>query len=555
MDWLSELLFGTGVAHVVFVLALTIAIGVSLGRIRIAGISLGSTWILFAGITFSHFGLVIQPDVNAFIKQFGLILFIFSIGLQVGPGFFASLRRGGLEKNLFMLLFVSLGILTAYTASVLTGTPITTMVGVMSGAVVSTPSLGAAEQTFFEMTGASDPSMAQGYAVAYPFAVVSSVLFLSLMKYLMHIDPEKEKQRMLAANTDVHEAVEHLSVIVENSSLEGLTIGEIARRISCRFVVSRIRYIDGTILSVSNATKVHVGDRLYILTNETSAEDVVSAIGSLIPMSGKEWGHSGGNAVSRSVTVTRREIQGKTIGQLKLRNFYDVNVTRVSRAGVYLLATPDLKLQMGDILKIVGSENSLIDVAKFFGNSNDKLLVPNIIPIFIGIFLGVFLGSMPIAFPMMPQPVKLGLAGGPMIVAILLGRYGPSLGIVTYTTKSANMMLREIGLSMFMAAVGLSSGQGFVSSLLSGGSVWIFCALVITLLPALVTAFVIRYIFKKDFYTMSGIIAGSFTAPVMLDYANQQASSDIPSVNYATVYPLATFLRILAAQVMILLLL
>lgn len=537
----------------VFVLAFTIATGVLLERIRICGISLGATWILFAGIVFSHFGLVIQEDVNSFVKQFGLILFIFSIGLQVGPSFFASLRKGGVEKNLFMLLLVSLGIMTASVIAVLTDTPITTMVGVMSGAVISTPSLGAAEQTLFEATGTSDSSMAQGYAVAYPFAVVLSVILLSLMKRLMHVDPEKEKKRMAADNNDQHVEVEHISLMVERREFDGLTVGEIAKRVPYRFVVSRIRFIDGTIETASNRTVVHVGDRMYVITNDISAKEIVSAIGSTIRMTRQEWGHEGGNVVSSTAIVSRRELHGKTLGQLKLRNHYDINVTRVSRAGVYLLATPDLRLQMGDKLKIVGSESSISDVAKFFGDSNEKLLVPNIIPIFIGIFIGVLLGSIPIAFPMMPQPIKLGLAGGPMIVAILLGRFGPSLKIVTYTTKSANMMLREIGLSMFMAGVGLSSGQGFVASLVSGGYVWIFYGLAITVIPFVITAFVIRKVFKKDYYTMSGIIAGSFTAPVMLAYANQQASSDVPSVNYATVYPLATFLRILAAQAMILL--
>jgi len=548
MDWLIELLMGDGVAHVIFVLALTIALGMLLAKVKIFGISLGATWILFVGIALSHFGMTLSSEISGFIKQFGLILFIFSIGMQVGPGFFASLRSGGLQKNLFTICIVLLGAVIAYSIHLITGTPMKTMIGVMSGSVISTPSLGAAEQTLYEVTGSNDSSLAQGYAVAYPFAVVSTIVMLSLIKKFSRNQQTINDDKAEDSKTNVS----HLSILVENSKYNGLMLKELSRMVPFKFVVSRIRYIDGTIHPVEPTTIVHVGDRLNIIAEGVDSDALLRELGSLIPMNGKEWGLDNGKVMSRSVLVTRRSLHGKTLGDLKLRNSYNITVTRITRLGLDLLATPNFRLQMGDRLKIVGSESSVAAVAKFFGDSNEKLMAPNIIPIFVGIFLGVLLGCIPIVFPFIPQPIKLGLAGGPLIVAILLSRFGPNLRLITYTTKSANMMLREIGLSMFMAAVGLSAGSSFVSSIMGGGYIWALYAILINVIPFVLMTFIIMKVFRIDFSSVSGILSGSYTSPVTLAYANQLASNDVPSVNYATVYPMATFMRIIVAQSMVL---
>lgn len=554
MEWINELIFGSGIAHTIFVLALVVSIGILMGKIKVFGISLGITWILFVGIFFGHFGLIIDDDILHFVKEFGLILFIFSIGMQVGPSFFSSFKEGGITLNLLATGVVLLGVITTYVIHVITGLPISTMVGILSGAVTNTPGLGAAQQTYYEVTGSNDPSIAMGYAVAYPLGVVGIILSLILFRYIFRINIEKENKELDNVNASKMTEANMFSLEVKNPAIFNKSIHEVKSLVEKDYVISRVLHNqDNSIVVPQPTTLLYEGDKILVVTNLQNIEIIEALIGEKIEMDEKEWRELDSHLITRRINITKTEINGKSLGQLKLRKNYGVNITRINRAGVDLIADPRLQLQLGDRVTVVGTAESVQNVEKFLGNSLKRLREPNLISIFFGIALGVLLGSIPFVFPGIPQPVKLGLAGGPLIIAILISKFGPKYGLITYTTMSANLMLREIGIALFLACVGLGAGGGFVQTIMEGGYVWIGYGFIITVVPLLIIGIIGRKILKVNYFTLMGLLAGSMTDPPALSFANTIAGNDVPAVSYATVYPLTMFLRVITAQLMILL--
>ncbi len=554
MEWLHELIFGTGVAHAILILALVISIGILLGKIKIFGISLGTTWILFIGIFFGHLGLGIDENVLHFLKEFGLILFIYSIGMQVGPSFFSSFKQGGITLNLLASAIVFFGVIIAYAIHLITGVPIPTMVGILSGAVTNTPGLGAAQQTYYDMTHQSDPSIAMGYAVAYPLGVVGIILTLIILRYLFRIDFKKENKELDNFNASKLTEARIFSLQVLNPAIFGKTIQEIKQFINREFVISRVLHADTETLEIPRTdTRLYENDKVLVVSNLKNINIIEAFIGKRIDMDKSDWDKLDSQLVSRRIVITKPQINGKSIGQLQLRTLYGVNITRVNRAGVDLVADSRLQLQLGDRVTVVGSEAAIANVEQLLGNSLKRLREPNLVSIFIGIALGVLLGSIPFLIPGIPQPVKLGLAGGPLIVAILLSKFGPNFKLVTYTTMSANLMLREIGIALFLACVGLGAGEDFVETIINGGYKWIGYGVIITMVPLLIVGIIGRKTCKLNYFTLMGLISGSMTDPPALSYSNATAGNDVPAVSYATVYPLVMFLRVITAQLMILL--
>lgn len=553
MEWLVELISGPGIAHSILILAVVIAVGLLLGKIKIFGISLGTTWILFFGIFLGHLGFQIEPELLNFLKEFGLILFIFSIGMQVGPSFFSSFKQGGITLNLLASGVVLLGVTITIVIHLITGLPIATMVGILSGAVTNTPGLGAAQQTFTDATGATDPTIATAYAVAYPLGVVGIILSLLLLRYIFHINMAEENNQLDQLNESRQTEAQMFSLSVLNPAIMGKTIGEIKKLLDREFVISRVLHTQsGELVVPQTDTKLLEGDKLLVVSNLKNIEAIEALIGKRIDMNREEWQKLDSHLVSRRIAITRPAINGRSIGSLRLRNLFGVNITRVNRAGVDLIADTRLQLQLGDRVTVVGSEEAIASVEKYLGNSLKRLREPNLISIFIGIAIGVLVGSIPFMIPGIPQPVKLGLAGGPLIVAILISTFGPRYKLVTYTTMSANLMLREIGIAIFLACVGLGAGGNFVETVLNGGYLWIGYGVIITLLPLLIIGLIGRKVCKLNYYTLMGLIAGSMTDPPALAYANASAGNDVPAVSYATVYPLTMFLRVISAQLLIL---
>ncbi len=551
MDWLYSLFFGSSVAHAVLTFALVITVGILLGKIKIKGVSLGITWILFVGIIFSHFGMTVDNDVRHFVQEFGLILFVFSIGLQVGPGFFASFKHGGMTLVGCATAIVLLGVLTAYIIHVATGTPIPTMVGILSGAVTNTPGLGAAQQAYADASGVNDPSIALGYAVAYPLGVVGIILSMIFIRYALRIDFKKEDEG-LAELANEQKLAEKVSVEFTNQIIEGRSVEYVRDLVNRQFVISRVMHADGSITMADADTKIHLGDRLWVICQAEDVEAVVAFLGHRVELTDEDWGNNTPNAelISRRILITKSSINGKKFSDLRLRTKYGITITRVNRAGMDLIPYQGLELQVGDRVMVVGPAKSVAKVADVLGNSLKKLDHPNLITIFVGIALGVLLGSIPLMN--VPQPVKLGLAGGPLIVAILIGRFGTHFHLVTYTTASANLMLREVGIALFLAAVGIGAGDGFVEAVVNGGYRWIGYGFIITVVPILIVAIIARLWLKMNYYTLMGLIAGSTTDPPALAYANATAGNDMPAVGYSTVYPMVMFLRVLTAQIFIL---
>ncbi|HBL33996.1 MAG TPA: putative transporter [Porphyromonadaceae bacterium] len=553
MEWLYDLIFGSGIAHSILILALVISSGLLLGKIKVFGISLGSTWILFFGIFLGHFGLQLEHEVLHFMKEFGLILFVYSIGMQVGPSFFSSFKEGGITLNLLATGVVFCGVITAYIIHLITDVPIVTMVGILSGAVTNTPGLGAAEQTFYDITGATDDSIATAYAVAYPLGVVGIILMLIFFRYIFKINIDKEASDLDDRNDSKMIEAQRFSLQVNNPAIFGKKICDIKRLIEREFVISRVLRVETGMLTVpQNMTPLYENDRVLVVSNLKNINMIEALIGPRIEMDKSEWNKFDSQLVSRRIAITKAEINGRSLGDLKLRNLYGINITRVNRAGVDLLADSRLQLQLGDRVTVVGAEEDIVNVQKFLGDSLKRLREPNLISIFIGIALGVFFGSIPFMIPGIPQPVKFGLAGGPLIVAILISKFGPRLKMVTYTTMSANLMLREIGIAIFLACVGLGAGEGFVDTLMNGGYQWIGYGIIITIVPLLIMGVLGRKIFKINYLTLMGVLSGSMTDPPALSYANSIAGNDVPAVSYATVYPLTMFLRVITAQLMIL---
>lgn len=551
MDWLQTLFCQQGIAHAVLTLALAITGGLLLGKVKIGGVSLGVTWILFIGIALSHFGMTIDAPVLHFVKEFGLILFVFSIGLQVGPGFFSSFKQGGMTLVSLATAIVLLGVATAYVLHLTTGVDIPTMVGILSGAVTNTPGLGAAQQAYTDAMKINDPNIALGYAVAYPLGVIGIIVSMLVVRFVLRIRFEKEDEG-LAAISNEHKMAEKVSVEFTNETLDGKKIGYLRELVNRAFVISRILHTDGSITIADAETVLRNGDKLLVISSAEDIPAVIAFFGHTIEMTDEEWGKNTPNSelVSRRILITKSNINGKKFSDLKLRTRYGINITRINRAGVDLIPYQGMELQIGDRVMVVGSLKAIEKVEGVLGNSLKKLNQPNLITIFVGIALGVVLGSIPLMN--VPQPVKLGLAGGPLIIAILIGRFGPHFHLVTYTTMSANLMLREIGIALFLAAVGIGAGDGFVDTIVNGGYRWIGYGAIITVLPLLIVGFFSRLVLKQNYYTMMGLFAGSMTDPPALAYANATAGNDMPAVSYATVYPVVMFLRVLTAQIFIL---
>ncbi|TWV15563.1 putative transporter [Bacteroidaceae bacterium HV4-6-C5C] len=552
MDWLETLLWDpSSVAHIVCLYAFVISVGVLLGKIKIFGISLGVTFVLFTGILMGHFGFTGESQILHFIREFGLILFVFCIGLQVGPSFFSSFKKGGMRLNLLAVGIVLLNIAVALTIYYILGGRIQLpmMIGILYGAVTNTPGLGAAQEALNQLHYTGDP-IALGYACAYPLGVVGIIGSIIAIRYIFRINFSKEESELQNQENDLKHKPHLLQLEVRNESISGKTQAQIKEFLGRPFVCSRTRH-EGHVIIPDENTIFHIGDQLFIVCTEEDAEAISAFIGKKIEV---DWEQQDIPMVSRRILVTKSEINGKKLGSMHFRNLYGVNITRVNRSGMDLFADPNLILQVGDRVMVVGQQDAVERVANVLGNSLKRLDAPNIVTIFVGVFLGIVLGSLPIAFPGIPTPVKLGLAGGPLVVAILIGRFGHKLRLVTYTTMSANLMLREIGIVLFLASVGIEAGEHFLQTVIDGdGLMYVGYGFLITALPLLIIGIIARLYFKVNYFTLMGLIAGSCTDPPALAYANQAAGNDAPSVGYSTVYPLTMFLRILAGQMILLL--
>ncbi len=557
MDWLINLFTATdSVAHIALLYASVIAVGVFLGKIKIGGISLGVTFVLFAGIAAGHFGFTATPSVLAFLQEFGLILFVFMIGLQVGPGFFESFKRGGVTLNALSTTTILLNILVMFACYYIffdTSDPknLPMMVGTLYGAVTNTPGLGAANEALISVfSGGSVPQIASGYACAYPLGVLGIIGATIAIRYFCHIKTDKEEEK-LDEEENENEAVKphFMSIEVSNSYLEGKTIAQVHEFLNRDFVCSRLLH-DGHVITPMGKTIFHIGDKLFIVCAEKDAEAIIAFIGPEVEI---DWKTQDEPMVSKRIVVTRPSINGKTLGQMHFSRGFGVNVTRVTRHGMDLFAHSSLSLQVGDRVMVVGPEGAVNRMANVLGNSVKRLNAPNIATIFVGIFVGIIFGSIPIACPGIPVPIKLGIAGGPLIIAILIGRFGYKVHLVTYTTTSANMMLREIGLVLFLASVGIKAGDGFLETIVQGdGLKYVYTGFLITVIPIIIIGLIARLKYKFNYFTIMGMIAGTYTDPPALAYANSACSKDAPAVGYSTVYPLSMFLKIFTAQIIVL---
>ena len=554
MEWLVDLFTGSGVAHSVFVVAIVIAIGLGLNRIKFGSVSLGVTWILFVGIIAGHFGFLLDNTTAHFVKEFGLILFIYSIGLEVGPGFFSSFRKGGITLNVLAVAMVLLACITAYVIHLITGTDLIDMVGVLSGAVTNTPGMGAAQQTFYDMTGEVNTSIAQGYAVTYPLGVVGVILSIIVLKRFFRVNFDNERRIMMERNKENAEQLEAVTLEVHNDSVCGHTIREIQELFGRKCVITRVLHerTHDIELAESNTT-LGKGDKLFLVATPFEVEALTLLIGPRINMNMAEWDAiEANNLISERFIITNPQINGKRLGDLKLRQTFNVTITRIIRAGVDLIADPHLLLQLGDRIVVVGKPESIQKIGKLMGNSVKRLEEPNLASLFLGIALGVALGSLPIFIPNVPVPVKLGLAGGPLIVSILMSKFGPQLKLVTYTTSSANKMIRQIGITLFLAVVGIGAGNGFVDTIANGGYWWVLYGFLITVIPCLIIGIVARKVCKLSYFTIAGVISGIMTNPPALAYSNEICGNNQASVAYSTVYPLTMFLRVVTAQILVL---
>ena len=552
MEWIHNLFFGTGIAHSIFVLAFAIAVGITLGaKLKFKGITLGITWILFCAIACSHFGMTLDPLVESFAKDLGLILFVYSIGLQVGPGFFSSFGKGGIRLNVLAAGVVLLGCVTAYAIHRISGVDIATMTGILFGAVTNTPGLGAAQQTFQDLTGIANPDIASGYAMAYPLGVVGIIFSLLLLRWIFRIRLDKEEEQVQAEKGEKKQLLS-FDVELMNPQVDGIRVRDLKLLTHVNLIVTRVLDKDGKEFMPDADTVLHTGDKVRFV-GDIENEKTVLLLGPKTEVTWEE-NEKETHLVSRHIIVTKPKYNGRRISDLKVREAFNITISRVRRAGIELLATSELRLQLGDRLTVVGEAEAVEKIAKAFGNSTSKLDAPNLASLFFGIVLGVVLGTLPIALPGLGQPFKLGLAGGSLIIAILIGAFGPKWHMVTYTTSSANLMIREIGIALFLAAVGFGAGKSFIPTLVGGGYVWIGYGVIITLLPLLIIGVIGRLWLKLDYFTLMGLIAGSTTDPPALAYATGQSShNDRAAVAYSTVYPLTMFLRVLSGQLMILL--
>lgn len=557
MEWLINLFTATdSVAHIVLLYAIVIAVGVYLGKIKIGGISLGVTFVLFAGIAAGHIGFTATPSVLSFLQEFGLILFVFMIGLQVGPGFFESFKRGGITLNALSTTVIILNIAVMFACYYVffdTSNPnnLPMMVGTLYGAVTNTPGLGAANEALVSVfKDGNIPQIASGYACAYPLGVLGIIGATIALRYICKISIDKEEEKLDEEENENGAVKPHfMNIEITNSYLEGKTIAQVHNFLNRDFVCSRLLH-DGHVITPTGSTVFHIGDRVFIVCAENDAEAIIAFIGPEIEV---DWKKQDEPMVSKRIVITRPSINGKTLGQMHFSSAYGVNVTRITRHGMDLFASSNLSLQVGDRIMVVGLEGAVNRVASVMGNSVKRLNAPNIATIFVGIFVGILFGSIPVAFPGIPVPIKLGIAGGPLIIAILIGRFGYKAHLVTYTTTSANMMLREIGLVLFLASVGIKAGDGFVETIVQGDGIkYVYTGFLITIIPILIVGTIARLKYKLNYFTIMGMIAGTYTDPPALAYANATCSKEAPAVGYSTVYPLSTFLRIFTAQIIVL---
>ena len=535
----------------VIILSIICAVGLALGKVRILGVSLGATFVFFIGIVAGHLGITIDEGVLYYVESFGLVLFIFTLGLQVGPGFFSSFRKGGITLNVLGLSVVLLGTLMAIVASCITGMSVADMIGVLCGAVTNTPALGAAQQAL-KQVGLPSSSLALGCAVTYPLGVVGVILALAVMRSVLY---GKNVPESPAEDNDETFVAEFK---VMNPAIFGKTLLEVNRVSGREFVVSRL-WRDNSACSPASDTVLESGDRLLVVTSEKDAENLALLFGEQVQdvdWNNKDidWNSIDRELVSSRILITKTEWNGKKLGSLKLRRKYGVNTTRIYRSGVQLLARPGLRLQMGDRLTVVGEAHAVEQVEKLLGNAVQSLNEPNLIGVFIGMSIGLILGAIPIMIPGMSVPVKLGLAGGPVIVGILIGTFGPRLHMVTYVTRSANLMLRSLGLSLYLACLGLDAGGQFFDVVIRPeGALWVLFGFLFTIVPVLIVGFIGLKVLKIDFATMSGALCGSMANPMALNYSNESLESDVPSAGYATVYPFSMFARLIIVQIVILL--
>ena len=551
MDWLRELFVDHSVIQAVVVVSLITAMGLVLGKVKILGISLGVTFVFFIGILAGHLGLSIDPQMLNYAESFGLILFVYALGLQVGPGFFGSFRKGGITLNMLALAVVLLGTVMTILFHIFTGVSLSDMVGILSGAVTNTPALGAAQQTLKQLQiEETDPAL--GCAVTYPLGVVGVIIALVVIRK-MFLDR--------TVPTPGEDMKSHTTFIVGfqvcNPGIFGKTIRETALLAYHKFVISRL-WRDGRVSIPTSDTVLQEGDRLLVITSETEVGTLAMLFGEQEHVDWNkddiDWNAIDSQLISQRILVTRSEINGKKLGSLRLRNHFGINITRIYRAGVELLATPELVLQLGDKLTVVGEANAIANVEKVLGNKVMSLKEPNLVAVFVGIVLGLIVGSIPFVIPGVSFPVKLGIAGGPIIMGILMGAFGPRLHMITYTTRSANLMLRALGLSMYLACLGLDAGVHFFETVFRAeGLLWLGLGFAITIVPVLIVAFIDLKIMKVDFGSVSGMLCGSMSNPMALNYANMIVMGDNPSVAYATVYPLTMFIRVIIAQLILIL--
>lgn len=557
MDWLISLFTTTdSVAHIVLLYAIVIAAGVYLGKIKLGGVSLGVTFVLFAGIAAGHIGFTAPLSTISFIQEFGLILFVFMIGLQVGPGFFESFKRGGVTLNVLSSSIVLLNIAVMFICYYIffdtsDSHNLPMMVGTLYGAVTNTPGLGAANEALNSVFDKGEiPQIASGYACAYPLGVLGIIGAMIAVKYICKIKLPKEEYKLSKEEEDNDSVKPHfMTVKVSNSYLEGKTLMQVHDFLNRDFVCSRILH-EGHVTIPNGQTVLHIDDQMFIVCVENAAEAITAFIGPTISV---DWEKQDVPLVSKRILVTKPSINGKTLGGLHFSSAYGVNVTRITRQGIDLFASPSLALQVGDRIMVVGPEDAVLRVQNVMGNSIRRLNAPNLATIFVGIIVGILFGSIPIAIPNIPVPLKLGIAGGPLIIAILIGRYGYKVHLVTYTTTSANMMLREIGLVLFLASVGIKAGAGFFETVIEGdGLKYVYTGFLITVIPLIVVGLIARWRYRFNYFTIIGMFAGACTDPPALAYANSICSKEAPSVGYSTVYPLTMFLRIFTAQIIVL---
>lgn len=549
MEWLNTLLVDHSALQAVVVLSLISAIGIGLGKIHFMGVSLGVTFVFFAGILAGHLGLSLDPQMLNYAESFGLVIFVYALGLQVGPGFFSSFRKGGVQLNLLALILISLGTIMTVVCHLTTGVSLPDMVGILCGATTNTPALGAAQQTLKQF-GLQANTPALSCAVTYPLGVVGVIIAILLIRKIF-----VRKHELLAAEKENSNQTYIAEFQVFNPGVFGKSIQDIAQISSIKFVISRL-WRNGLVSIPTSEKELERGDHLLVVTSEKDVAGLTILFGEQDSTDwnkeGIDWNSIDNQLISQPIVVTLPEINGKKLGSLRLRNEYGINISRVYRAGVQLLATPELVLQLGDKLTVVGEAKAVHNVEKVLGNAVKSLREPNLVAVFVGIILGLALGALPIVIPGISAPIKLGLAGGPIIVGILIGAFGPRLHMVTYTTLSANLMLRGLGLSMYLACLGLDAGAHFFETVFRPeGALWVGLGFAITFVPVVITGLIALKIMKMDFGSVSGMLCGSMANPMALNYVNDTIKGDNPSVSYATVYPLSMFLRVIIAQIIL----